>query len=208
METLLKKFQKYAKTKVHDYIIDDENKDVIHSLLLYFTGNPEFEKVSLIKDPSLKKGICLTGNIGTGKTLLMQIIGECKIKGKTFGYKTCREIARRFMTEGYNGIVNFGSGAVRREYQNYKISHMLFDDLGSERSLTSYYGNKVNVMGEILTDRYELFLKHGLITHLTTNLDFDELEEIYGNRVLSRMKQMFNFVVLGGSKDSKDRRIK
>ena len=71
----------------------------------------------------------------------------------------------------------------------------------------SFYGNKVNVIEEIILDRYDLFRKHHLITHITTNLDVEDIKEKYGERVLSRMYEMFNFIILGGDKNATDRRM-
>jgi len=56
------------------------------------------------------------------------------------------------------------------------------------------YGRDCNVIGEILLSRYELFLQTKLKTHATTNLSAHELEDLYGLRVRSRMKKMFNLV--------------
>ena len=62
------------------------------------------------------------------------------------------------------------------------------------------------MLGEILLSRYDLFMRHPELvsgshqtkfrttTHITTNLNAQELEKRYGNRVRSRMRQMFNLV--------------
>jgi len=78
-----------------------------------------------------------------------------------------------------------------------------FDDLGVESSL-KYYGNQCNVLGEILLTRYELFVAKGLLTHATTNCNSSENENFYGNRVRSRMREMFNLVAF--DKEAKDKR--
>lgn len=187
-------------------MVDEENRDVIVTLLHYFTNNPEFREQHIVRSPSLKKGILLAGNIGTGKTLLMQILRDCRFPDKFFGIKTCREVSYQYASEGIEGIAVYGSKAVRMEHGQIKPYHLLFDDLGAEQNM-NHYGNKMNVMAELLLDRYEHFLKYGLITHLTTNLDLKDIERFYGNRVLSRMHQMFNFISLGGNKDASDRRI-
>jgi DNA replication protein DnaC len=44
----------------------------------------------------------------------------------------------------------------------------------------------------------------GIPTHVTTNLSASELEEKYGNRIRSRMREMFNLVAF--DKNSKDKR--
>ena len=59
-------------------------------------------------------------------------------------------------------------------------------------------------MGEILLSRYDLFLKHKVKTYVTTNLNAQELEERYGNRVRSRMRQLFNLIAF--DQDVSDKR--
>jgi len=60
-------------------------------------------------------------------------------------------------------------------------------------------------MGEVLLSRHDLFLKYRFKTHCTTNLNAKELEEYYGNRVRSRMRQLFNLVAFDlGSGDKRN----
>lgn len=65
-------------------------------------------------------------------------------------------------------------------------------------------------MGEILLSRYDLFIQKdqslGLSqslshskTHITTNLNAQELEKRYGNRVRSRLRTMFNLISFDNS---------
>jgi DNA replication protein DnaC len=61
-------------------------------------------------------------------------------------------------------------------------------------------------MAEILLSRYDLFISKGIPTHLTTNLSASEIEEKYGNRVRSRMREMFNLVAF--DKNVQDKRGK
>lgn len=72
-----------------------------------------------------------------------------------------------------------------------------FDDFGAEGD-AYHYGNKVNVMEEILQDRYEAFGRYGMRTYITTNLNEEEIEGAYGTRVISRLREMCNFLVLKG----------
>lgn len=65
-------------------------------------------------------------------------------------------------------------------------------------------------MEEILTARYESFLKYNTITHATTNFIFDStgtrpFKQLYGERVEDRMKEMFNEITFKG--ESKRSRI-
>lgn len=66
-------------------------------------------------------------------------------------------------------------------------------DLGIEQNM-KHFGNESNVMAEILLSRYDLLRSAGIITHTTTNLNANELEKLYGNRVRSRLREMFNLI--------------
>ena len=77
---------------------------------------------------------------------------------------------------------------------NMKLpKHYCFDDLGTENKL-KYFGNECNIMAEILLSRYDEFVSRKLITHLTTNLSATEIENLYGIRVRSRMRKLFNLI--------------
>ncbi len=67
-----------------------------------------------------------------------------------------------------------------------------------------HYGIECNTIGEILLYRYDLFTYDGIITHATTNLDANQLEDLYGNRVRSRLRSMFNLMAF--SQRTKDKR--
>ena len=59
-------------------------------------------------------------------------------------------------------------------------------------------------MAEILITRYEHFIENKAITHITTNLLATEIEKAYGNRVRSRLRQMFNLITF--SSETTDKR--
>jgi hypothetical protein len=113
--------------------------------------------------------------------------------------KTCRDISFEFIQDGFAIIHKYGRGAI--DHNNTQT--FCFDDLGTENSL-KYFGNECNVMAEILLTRYDLFVAQKLITHLTTNLSASEIEEIYGNRIRSRMREQFNLIAF--DKESVDKR--
>ncbi len=59
-------------------------------------------------------------------------------------------------------------------------------------------------MAEIILSRYEQFISCGMLTHVTTNLSASEMDQLYGNRVRSRLREMLNLVSF--DKASKDKR--
>jgi len=69
-----------------------------------------------------------------------------------------------------------------------------YDDLGEEPLSVSHYGTRANVMQHILEERYN----RQCLTLATTNHNVQELGEMYGERVESRLQEMFNLITLGG----------
>ena len=139
------------------------------------------------------KGILLTGPVGCGKTSMMRLVRHLVPHKRNYEIIPSRNITFAFNHIGYKIIEDYGNG---RFY--------CFDDLGVE-PMGRYFGDDCNVMGEVLVSRHELFQRTKIPTHITTNLNAEELEERYGKRVRSRMRQMFNLISF--DKDTKDKRI-
>lgn len=162
----------------HKFKIRKEDSPIIYKLLVYFImDEANCKKHNL--DPN--KGILLSGPVGCGKTSLMFLMKYFASKPPIV--KPSREIAFDFNQDGYEVISRYG----RKEW------HYCFDDLGVEKSI-KYFGNDCNVMGEVLLSRYDIFIKQGIKTHATTNLNAQELEKLYGSRVRSRMRELFNLI--------------
>jgi hypothetical protein len=173
-----------------------EDHPVLYKLLVYLRG--EGEEASRL-GISLRKGILLTGPVGCGKTSLMTLLRFFRSPAARFAITSCREVSFAFHREGYEVIRRYSQVSTTKK--RLPQAH-LFDDLGTESTL-KYYGNTCNVMGEILLSRYDLFVAGNLVTHVTTNLTSTELEQSYGTRVRSRMREMFNLVSFGAGASDK-----
>lgn len=176
--------------------IYNEDKTIIHKLMAYSTGD---KKATKQLDINLEKGILLSGPIGCGKTTLMTLMKQLATPQNKYYVKSCREVSFEFIKEGYDVISMYSKPSLHQS----KVGIICFDDLGTENNL-KYFGNECNVMGEILLSRYDLFINKKVKTHLTTNLSASELEQFYGNRVRSRLRESFNLIAF--SNNSKDKR--
>lgn len=178
------------------FTIHPEDSEVINKLLVWFLQDKQGAAHYNI---NLNKGILLTGPIGCGKTSLFTLIRLLLPPEERFIIKSCREVTFDFIKDGYEIIQNYSTNAYNN---NDKPRTVCFDDLGAENTL-KYYGNQCNVMGEILLSRYDHFTSNRMITHATTNLSASELENFYGNRVRSRMREMFNLIAFNSNSTDK-----
>jgi len=173
-----------------DFRIYGEDRPIIFKLLIWAVRDQEnAQRLNL----NLNKGLMLTGPIGSGKTSLMTLLRFFIPPDIRHNMKSCREVSFEFHRNGYEVIRKHSILAYDRSTGGKKPRALCFDDLGTEQNL-KYFGNEVNVLGEILLSRYDQFVSDGMLTHLTTNLTAGEIEKFYGSRVRSRMRSMFNLI--------------
>ena len=190
-----KVFEFLIKKGKHDFgenfDILKNDKALIMKLIAYFLGD---EFMCNEYQIALNKGILLSGPIGCGKTTLMQLMKYLNNQNQSiYLVKSCRDISFEFIKDGYDVVHRYTRQSFYKNGSNETPKHYCFDDLGTENNL-KYFGNECNIMAEILLSRYDLFVNRKLITHLTTNLSASEIEHLYGNRVRSRMRELFNLI--------------
>lgn len=169
--------------------IDDFNLEPVSLLCYYFSGDERFE----LEGYSLKKGLCLFGGVGVGKTTLMEKFFQNQ--KQSYIIKMCREIEDEFSQDGDKVFKQYGLSkqvSINSDPYGHQIVGYCFDDLGTEPQ-SKYYGKSVDVMAEILLNRYDKRLPF-TETHVTTNLSTDEIYQRYGSRVSDRMQEMFNII--------------
>lgn len=184
-------FLRMCLYKLKAYTGSEEMTKEFNTLFNYFTGS-----ISGL-DPN--KGLMLIGNIGCGKTTLMKVFSDSI---NPFRIVSCREVAEAWKRDGdiskYCSLLKMN--AFSPSPFGIRDIGICFDDLGIENK-TKNYGDEVNAMEEVILNWYDR--KRFNRIHITTNLNPDEIEQKYGKRVRSRMREMFNQVVVEGG----DRRI-
>lgn len=184
------------------FLLDEENTQLFNLLSYYFSEDKEFATLAVtmgVYNPSLDKGIMIAGNFGTGKTWMMKLFS--KNKRQVFHVKNAKYIANMFETDGEIAAVEFESkikNAVNDKSAFYhEYAGLCIDDIGTE-DVKVHYGNKRNVIGDIIENRYTKG-NAGIFLHATTNLTADQLKSFYGERVTSRMREIFNFIDFSAS---------
>lgn len=134
---------------------------------------------------NLRKGIIISGCTGCGKTTLFRLFHFAGTRAteenvRLFAWRSCRDIAIE-----YADPVNGGVQSLKRHF----AGAALFDDLGAE-NISSHYGNRADVMGEIIQSRYD----RKALTFFTTNLTFSQIRDTYGERVASRLSEMCSWL--------------
>ena len=195
-----------GKMRTPKFKIDDENRFAYENFIKWLHADPTMQAL----DPSsgatisgnLKRGIYIAGNTGSGKSWCLEIMREyaraigfpikfqSEEKGRLLLWSIHRadELCREFAECG--------------DIQQFKTRSILaIQDLGQEQQETLYMGNRMNVLKQILEYRGD---QDGQLTLITSNLKLSgkKLEELYGDRVQSRLFEMCNYFEIKG----KDRR--
>lgn len=152
------------------------------------------------------KGLWIWGNIGTGKSTMLEIIrrychkvrepayyreinlpGEMRYYKMRYGFciTNASFVAGKFAKEGYPGIEDY-----------IKNCRQAFDEVGRECIPTGYFGNMENVFQYIFQRRYDV--RKGDFTHVTSNLSPEQIGAVYGDHIYDRCFEMFNFVEMSG----------
>ncbi|MGJ1193839.1 EutP/PduV family microcompartment system protein [Sphingobacterium siyangense] len=189
-ETTQKFFLKTVQNINPNFMINEHNEKIINLLSLYFSGDDRFEQDGF----SLQKGIMLVGPVGCGKTTIMKAF---QINSNNpYAVTTARKISDSYLSRENGGeyVINRYSNLIAAHpQQNFGFSQigLCIDDLGVE-TVKKNFGNEVDVVGDIIMNRYE----HELFntTHFTANIGGNEIEQAYGPRIKSRLRQMCNFI--------------
>ncbi|MFZ4413202.1 MAG: hypothetical protein ACOYOV_08985 [Bacteroidales bacterium] len=171
-------FLNKAKSMIPGFKLDENNTEIFTLLCEYFSNENEH------------KGLLLCGPVGCGKTSLMKIFSENQ--RQSYAVVSARKPSYDFAEKGFEAIeMHSRELFVGQNKFRQNVYGCCFDDLGTEDEKKNY-GNNVNVMLEIILNRYDK-LKPGM-THLTSNMSAEQIKEVYGERSASRMREMFKMI--------------
>jgi hypothetical protein len=171
--------------------LDQGNTEVVKDLIAYFTRQEDSRL-------SVRKGICLYGDIGTGKSTLMKQLSKFT---KDKNLETQFDFI--YMDDVYMDCDSTGLESLN----SYRFRACMFDDIGmrAENNVNNY-GTKINAYRELVRRQYNRFTRTiPSLSHYTTNIEYQNkdftsgLVKVFGARELDRFREMCNFVGLFGS---------
>ena len=165
-----------------DLIVNEYTKGLITTLCYFLSGDERFEKEL---GYSFRKGLLIRGISGVGKTHLVRCVEDNK--RNPILVLSMIDITEKIKSEGEYVI------------EPREKSIIYLDDVGTEEPTVKHYGTSISFFKNFIEStylRYEGKTFNRLM--ISTNNSFDEMEEKYGFRVRSRIKEMFNIVDVDG----------
>jgi len=180
----------YYHSKNRDFEVDENNVIFLNLICKYFARDPSFESEHL---GDLSKGLYVCGPNGTGKSSSFKIIQNISIKYQLkslwFPIIETYKVVEKFNIERQKDFVT----------KNYSKGRYLFDDLGAEvEANNNFVFGKDDIFAKIMQSRYDEFIRKGTFTHITSNLNIEQIRQRYGSRVEDRFVEMFNLLELNG----------
>lgn len=186
------------------FIVDDNNRDVLKFLLYYFNNSPLCESVFPEKRHKLHKHVLLMGNVGTGKTLMMQIFSEYLryTNNPNFFHNVSVTQMVNYYTI-HNNIDRYVYNEENSVGFKSKPANLCLNDIGVENR--PFYGiDTRTIVCDFLHARNEIWTMTApdqrKFAHLTTNLDKAKLLETFKDgfgRLADRFKT-YNIITLQG----------
>ena len=184
------------------FVIDDNNRNVIRFLLYYFNGCPLAEEVFPGRGYKLHKNIMLQGGVGVGKTMLMQVFSEylMRIRSPRFFYNLSVTQMVNYYTL-HNNLDRFTFNEEENKGFQCTPVNICLNDIGIQDK--TFFGMDTGLLtDESLHARNEIWTQYGNCAHLTTNLDDKALRKRFERndgfgRLVDRFKT-YNIIPIAG----------
>src|SRR5690554_3065160 len=195
-----------------EFKIYQEDYQIIYHLCLYFIQD-EVNCPKFNIDPN--KGILLSGPVGCGKTTLMKLMRHLVPHRRPYDIIPTRNIVFGFNNLGYSIIEQYGNSnffcfddlGVEPEGKHFGKDcnvmgeillsrHELFTQCHPEQPVLSVQskGSRRASHSQPTFHCHPERSRRASMTHITTNLNAEEIENRYGNRVRSRLREMVNVI--------------
>lgn len=181
--------------------VDENNKQILRFLLLYFNGCKDAEKVFPGQDYKLHKSLILCGGVGVGKTLLMQVFSEyLKLTGNpnAFHNISVTQMINYYKQNEHLDLYTYNE-ANRRGYDACQPANLCLNDMGLQTA--QHFGqNTQQLIMDFFHARTEVYNQYNAKTHVTTNLPPAKIKDYFNDeygRLVDRLK-FYNIIHMKG----------
>ena len=172
------------------------DRDILNSIYAWVWRIDALNVLKLDYD----KGLFLYGELGLGKSMTLKALqqyrngvisrhdskrDDYRLKGTWL--KSASELANIYAADGQPALIQYADEGI----------NLIIDEFGREPNPAKYFGTEMNVLQYILQLRYDH--RRESVTHITTNLQLDEIARYYGAYVADRCLEMFNFIEFSGT---------
>lgn len=189
----------WGKFAGKDFIYNENNKPVLNMLMAYFINDDRI----LDYDIDSLKGIMLIGKKGNGKTTIFEIFKRFMKYTyqnsiiplyRNIAITSTERIKSSYLLRG--NIEKYGWNSNQDDYHD--PFELIINEFGVSYDF-KIFGTPFNeIITSLMMIRYEIFTGMGKLTHITTNMDTEELKNIYDPILIDRFKEMFNIIELKG----------
>lgn len=167
-----------------DYQTDQYNKNILENLVRYAIADPECQW-------DLEKGLYFYGAYRRGKSTLIRALAkfysEMYLLKEMFDILPTRDILGEISQKKEVGFL-----------KSYTSKNACFDDLGREEPRINIFGTNFSPMEMILDQAANAYNFDGRIFHITSNLNPEEIKEVYNERTGLIVNEIFNTILLTG----------
>jgi DNA replication protein DnaC len=196
-ESTIKRYTEFYKKKLLEHGYDNREPFNTNAVARYFAN---------YFYGSTKKGLCLIGDTGRGKTFAFRIMKRL-LATRIFEAETLVDRWQIYGPHNRKEIYKELTGHYPH-HERLEIARnwrdCIIDDIGTEPILNEF-GTKREVIDSIIQRRTREFEEFGARTHISTNLSLNQLQERYGKRFVSRLNQICHIVVLKGEDRREDK---
>ncbi len=178
--------------------VDEYNRKVLRFLLLYFNHCKEAEEIFPEENYKIHKHIMLVGNVGVGKTMLMQVFAHyLRVTDNinAFYNVSVTEMINYYKVHNHLDKYTFNEQSGKSRFNGNPVN-LCLNDVGLNTHLHFGVDTKI-LVDDFLYSRYELYMNHHKMAHLTTNFGVTELKKAFDYRLTDRFKA-YNIIDMDG----------
>lgn len=183
-----------------EFMIDDHNKQILRFLTYYFNNCKLAEEVFPDKNYRIHKNLMICGEVGTGKTMLMQVFSDYLRKTRNPNYFHNLSVTQMInYYKQHNHLDRYTYNEESGKGFDGNPVNVCLNDVGLQTHL--HFGTDTKILVEdFFHARSEIWSQQGKYAHITTNMAPGELKEYFNDdygRLVDRFKS-YNVIHLTG----------